>query len=95
MLLTRCVVRNSFLLRRIRSYIVSMKIGDTIEYTNLDGDVTYGIVCEGLHKHTFDTTAGAKYHDAVKVAWMDDASVTTELVDDILNPEYEGIVLVA
>tara|TARA_B100000029_G_scaffold245352_1_gene242474 strand:+ start:462 stop:686 length:225 start_codon:yes stop_codon:yes gene_type:complete len=74
---------------------MSMEIGDTIEYTNLDGDVIYGIVCEGLHKYTFDTTGPRKYHDAVKVAWMDDASVTTELVDDILNPEYDGIVLVA
>ena len=70
-----------------------MKVGDLIEYINLDGERVYGVVCKGVHKHSFEQSLGIR--DAVEVAWTDDASVTTELVDDILNPEYEGIVLVA
>ena len=31
--------------------------------------------------------------DAVQVEWMDDGTVTTEIVEDILNPDYTGLVL--
>ncbi len=82
----------SFLLAPGRYYSMSMKVGDTIEYVNLDGDAIYGIICKGVHRHSFDTSNNL-VRDAVKVAWMDDGAVTTEMARDILDPEYTGLVL--
>jgi len=68
---------------------MSMKIGDLIRYRNMDGELVYGVVCKGTHKHTFDR--GYARRDAIKVAWTDDISVTTELVEHILDPEHDGL----
>jgi|TARA_R110000824_G_scaffold49483_21_gene138889 hypothetical protein len=68
-----------------------MKVGDLIEYTNLDGKPVYGVVCKGVHKHSFEQSLGIR--DAVEVAWTDDASTTTELVEHLLDPEHDGLVL--
>ena len=68
---------------------MSMKIGDLIAYGNIDGETVYGVVSKGPHKHVFQHARG--YEDAVKVAWTDDASVTTELLDHLLDPEYKGL----
>ena len=76
---------NSFLLARMGTYIMRMKKGDLIEYINMDGDPVYGVVCKGIHKHVFEQGLGTK--SAVKVAWTDDLSVTTEVVKDILDPD--------
>ena len=70
-----------------------MKVGDLIEYINLDGDRIYGVVCKDIHKHTIGTTLGRQSLDAVEVAWTDDNSVTTEYVEDILDPGYTGLIL--
>ena len=64
---------------------MSMK-GETIEYINMEGDVIYGLVCEGVHKHAFDTSKNM-IRDAIKVVWMDDGSITTEILEDVLDPE--------
>ena len=72
---------------------MSMKIGDLIEYINLDGDRVHGVVCKDVHKHTVGTTLGRQNFDAVEVVWMDDNSITTEFVEDILDPGYTGLVL--
>jgi hypothetical protein len=68
-----------------------MKVGDLIEYINLDGKRVYGVVCKGTHKHSFEQSLGIR--DAVEVAWTDDASTTTELVEHLLDPEHDGLVL--
>ena len=75
---------------RPRSYIVSMKVGDLIEYINLDGDVVYGVVCRDTYRHQFGRLG---IQDAVQVAWTDDASITTEVLEDILDPEVPGLEL--
>jgi len=69
-----------------------MKVGDLIEYINLDGERVYGVVCKGVHKHSFEQSLGIR--DAVEVAWTDDASTTTEVLEDILDPEVPGLELV-
>jgi len=68
-----------------------MKVGDLIEYISLDGKPVYGVVCKGTHKHSFEQGLGTR--DAVEVAWTDDASTTTELVEQLLDPEHDGLVL--
>lgn len=68
---------------------MSMKVGDLIGYGNMDGDLVYGVVCKGIHKHSFEEGLGAR--DAVKVAWTDDNSITTEILEDILDPENKGM----
>ena len=68
-----------------------MKVGDLIEYINLDGERVYGVVCKGVHKHSFEQSLGIR--DAVEVAWTDDASTTTEVLEDILDPEVPGLEL--
>ena len=60
--------------------------GETIEYTNMEGNVTYGLVCEGVHKHSFDTSKNM-VREAIKVVWMDDGSITTEILEDVLDPD--------
>ena len=72
---------------------MNMKTGDLIEYINLDGDAVYGVVCKDIHKHTIGTTLGRQNLDAVEVVWMDDNSTTIEFVEDILDPQYTGLVL--
>jgi hypothetical protein len=69
-----------------------MKVGDLIEYINLEGKRVYGVVCKGVHKHSFEQSLGTR--DAVKVAWTDDASTTIEVLDHILDPEVPGLELV-
>lgn len=53
----------------------------------MDGELVYGVVCKGIHKHSFDQGL----RDAVKVAWTDDNSITTEILEDILDPENKGM----
>ena len=72
---------------------MSMKIGDLIEYINLDGDPVYGVVCKDVHKSKDASSPSRENYDAVKVVWTDDNSVTTEYVEDILDPGYTGLVL--
>ena len=72
---------------------MSMKIGDLIEYINIDGAVIYGVVCKTGHEHSVGTTAGRHSAAAVDVVWTDDKSITTEFVDDILDPDYVGMAL--
>ena len=75
---------------------MNMKVGDLIEYINLDGDRIYGVVCKDVHEAPPDEgdISLRKSHNAVEVAWTDDNSVTTEYVEDILDPEYTGIILI-
>jgi hypothetical protein len=70
-----------------------MKIGDLIEYINLDGDPIYGVICKDVHKSKDAGMPSRENYDAVKVVWTDDNSVTTEYVEDILDPGYTGLVL--
>ncbi len=72
-----------------------MKIGDLIEYINLDGDAVYGVVCKGVHESPpgMPSTSLRESYDAVEVVWTDDNSVTTEYVEDVLDPEYTGMTL--
>ena len=72
-----------------------MKFGDLIEYINLDGDRVYGVVCKDVHEVPPDegSISLRKSHDAVEVAWTDDNSVTTEYVEDILDPGHTGLTL--
>ena len=72
---------------------MSMKVGDLIEYINLDGDPIYGVVCKDVHKSNDAGSTIRENYDAVEVAWTDDSSVTTEYVEDILDPGYTGLVL--
>ena len=72
-----------------------MKVGDLIEYINLDGDPIYGVVCKGVHENLPDGGEWSirESYDAVEVVWTDDNSVTTEYVEDILDPQYTGLAL--
>jgi hypothetical protein len=72
-----------------------MKFGDLIEYINLDGDRIHGIVCKDVHEAPPDegSISLRKSHDAVEVVWTDDSSVTTEYVEDILDPGHTGLAL--
>ncbi len=72
---------------------MSMKTGDLIEYINLDGDRIYGVICKEVHKHVPFERSIRENYDAVEVVWTDDNSVTTEYVEDILDPQYTGLVL--
>lgn len=65
-----------------------MQPGDTILYTNMDGDGIIGIV-----------TSGPEWKEdlkgpAVRVCWMDDASMTYESVNTIADDDCDDMILI-
>ena len=83
----RCEASDSFLLRPTCDYVMGMKIGSLVRYTNLDGEAVYGVVSSGVFKYTELTWKP----DAVRVVWTDDGKETSELVEHLLDDNHCGL----